>query len=238
MTGKSSSKHLYPNIRLIKPGNRYIVKRLVKIIFDLLVLDLIIIAFFGLMTLIPFDDPEVVEPAPAEIRSMIWVLCLVSVLIISMPVLVYSAIGIPWLVKTLSYEITDEALVVRRGRLTKVEIFVPYRTMTNIGMTKGPFDRIFSIGHLSIETAGMALAISGKIGVDQYIEGLEYTVLQDVYDYIYSQMRKLKGTYSTTTEDFAEASIDDGKEGELYSLIRNLTDEIKELRKAVVKLQK
>ncbi|MHA2331512.1 MAG: PH domain-containing protein [Candidatus Hodarchaeales archaeon] len=208
---------------------------MVKIVFDVLILDLIIVAFIGLMTLIPVAESEV---SPAEIRLIIWAIGLMTVLIVSIPVLVYSAIGVPWLVKTLSYEITDEALVVRRGRLTKVEIFVPYRTMTNIGMTRGPFDRLFNIGHLSIETAGMALAISGKIGVDQYIEGLEESVLQDVYNYIYSQMRKLKSTYSTTTEDFTETSIGDGKEGELSGLIRHLTDEIRELRKAIVKLQK
>ncbi|MFW9995894.1 MAG: PH domain-containing protein [Candidatus Odinarchaeota archaeon] len=235
MTNGNLLSQINPSIRSLRPGNRYIAKRLVKVTINVSLLDLFILVSFGLMTLIPFDE---VDQSPQDIRLMIWIMGLVTVLLISITVFLYSIIGIPWLIKTLSYEITEEALVVRRGRLTKVEIFVPYRTMTNVGLTKGPFDRLFNIGHLSVETAGTSLTLSGKMGVDQYIEGLEDDILGEVYDYIYTRMKKLKGIYSTTTEDNIEESIGESKEGDISNLIKDLTDEIRELRKTVAELQK
>ena len=153
---------------------------------------------------------------------------LITVIITSF-LIIYNSIGTPWLIRTLSYEITEDALIVRRGRITKVEIFVPYRTITNIGIVKGPIDRLFHIGHINIETAGTALGLSGKLGVDQYIEGLKDEDLKKTYDFIYSKMKKLKDVYSTMTEEISSEK----EEVSLVEVIQELVTEIKDLKRTI-----
>lgn len=214
------------NQRLLSPSNRYQRKRFVKVGLYALIIDLIILCTFGFMAILPFTDPD--------IGSFIFWFGLITTLTITLIIALYSIIGIPWLIRTLSYEIKKDALAVKRGRLNKVEIYVPYRTITNIGITRGPFDRFFNIGHISIETAGTALAISGKFGVDQYLEGLDEEILKKTYDFIYNKIKELKGIYTTTTEEQVLVSDEFSKENDsLPKLIKELTNEIRKFRKAV-----
>lgn len=231
----SSSVNLeYSDGRLLSPGKNYLAKRLVKTFFWLIILDSFILGFFGIIAILPYEE---VNSTNTSIGSVIFGLGLICTILLTLIIGIYSAIGIPWLIKTLSYTITDEALIVRRGRLSKIKIFVPYRTITNIGITLGPFDRLFNVGHLSIETAGTALPMSGKLGVDQYIEGLDNEELKETYNYIYHKIKRLKGIYSTTTEDTSSIeSIDNQKETEFSELIKELIAEIREFRKTVERL--
>ncbi len=232
---KSSSGNLeYSDGRLLSPGQNYLVKRIVKLIIWLILLDSFILGFFGILAILPYEE---VNSTNTSIGSVMFELGLICTILLTLIIGIYSAIGIPWLIKTLSYTITDEALIVRRGRLSKTKIFVPYRTITNIGITLGPFDRLFNVGHLSIETAGTALPMSGKLGVDQYIEGLDNEELKETYDFIYHKIKRLKGIYSTTAEDTSYIeSIDNQKETEFSELIKELIAEIREFRKTVERL--
>jgi membrane protein YdbS with pleckstrin-like domain len=211
-----------PDVQLLSPENNYMFKRFVSTGIVILFITIGIMIIFGFMSVLPYGTEE------GNIgKVMLNVGYLLTVIVTSFLV-IYNSIGTPWLIRTLSYEITEDALIVRRGRITKVEIFVPYRTITNIGIVKGPIDRLFHIGHINIETAGTALGFSGKLGVDQYIEGLNDGDLKETYDFIYSKMKKLKDVYSTTTE---EISIE--KEVSLVEVIQELITEIKDLKRTI-----
>jgi uncharacterized membrane protein YdbT with pleckstrin-like domain len=56
--------------------------------------------------------------------------------------------------RSIEYEMGEEELVVRRGIITKSEATVPYRTVTNIDVKRGPLDRMLGISGLHIHTAG------------------------------------------------------------------------------------
>ena len=215
-----------PDVQLLSPGNNYMFKRFVSTGIVILFITIGIMIIFGFMSVLPYGTEE------GNIgKVMLNVGYLLTVIVTSFLV-IYNSIGTPWLIRTLSYEITEDALIVRRGRITKVEIFVPYRTITNIGIVKGPIDRLFHIGHINIETAGTALGFSGKLGVDQYIEGLNDGDLKETYDFIYSKMKKLKDVYSTTTEEIS-IEKENEKEVSLVEVIQELITEIKDLKRTI-----
>ena len=213
-----------PDVQLLSPGNNYMFKRFVSIGIVILLIAIGIMIIFGFMSLLPYSTEE------GNIGTVMLNVGYLITIIITSFLIIYNSIGTPWLIRTLSYEITEDALIVRRGRITKVEIFVPYRTITNIGIIRGPIDRLFHIGHINIETAGTAIGFSGKLGVDQYIEGLTDEHLKETYDFIYSKMKKLKSVYSTTTE---EISIEKEEGDSLVEVIQELITEIIDLKRTI-----
>lgn len=69
--------------------------------------------------------------------------------------LVIAALYIPAWVASIRYEMTDEEVVVHKGVFGRVHKIVPYRTITNVSITRGWLDRIWlNIGNVNIQTAG------------------------------------------------------------------------------------
>lgn len=217
-----------PPVRLLSPGSNYLYKKFTSNGITILLIVIGIMISFWAISTVPFETEEGYIG-----KEILYIGCLVTAAI-TILLSIYYAIGIPWLIRTISYEITEEVLIVRRGRITKVEIFVPFRTITNIGIIRGPIDRLFNIGHIHIETAGTALGFSGKLGVDQYIEGLKDEDLREIYNFLYSKMRKLKGIYSTTTEEIPIDHEENDKS--LVEVMQVLITEIRDLKRVIEKL--
>lgn len=120
--------------------------------------------------------------------------------------------------RSLSYEIQDDEVIVRVGIVTKSVKHVPYRTVTNIKINRGIFDRwFFGIGTLNIQTAGM----SGSTGAEESLVGLKD--VQGVYDTVATKLRAFRGAMSPTaadldtTEERAHAS---GQLGEILEEVK------------------
>jgi membrane protein YdbS with pleckstrin-like domain len=97
---------------------------------------------------------------------------------------------------SLGYEIQDDEVIVNVGVITKTVKHVPYRTVTNITINRGPLDRwIFKIGTLKIQTAGM----SGQTGAEEELVGLEN--VQEVYEMVVNELRKFRGGMTPTAAD-------------------------------------
>ncbi|NPD89705.1 MAG: PH domain-containing protein [Asgard group archaeon] len=54
----------------------------------------------------------------------------------------------------LKYELLDTELTIGKGIITKTKTVIPFRTITNLLIKRGPLDRIFGISTLLIQTAG------------------------------------------------------------------------------------
>ena len=52
------------------------------------------------------------------------------------------------------YQVTDTEVIVHKGVITRTEKIVPFRTVTNIEIKRGPFDRLYGIGSVKVHTAG------------------------------------------------------------------------------------
>lgn len=74
--------------------------------------------------------------------------------------------------RTIRYEMTDDAVIARRGLITQAEDVVPYRMITNIAIRRGPLDRLFGLGTLNVHTAGHSAQEAGPeaklVGLSNY----------------------------------------------------------------------
>ena len=146
---------------------------------------------------------------------VIWLLCLglISIMwIVSFP-LIYL-----W-IKNLSYFIHDDRITIQSGIITKKEQNIPYRSITDFVLARGPFDRILGIGTIKIQTAGQSTSATGYEG--------SLSGLLD-YEPIHTDLReKLKSLHpiseSITTSESVKQSDD--------SVLVQILEELKEIRR-------
>ena len=146
---------------------------------------------------------------------VIWLLCLglISIMwIVSFP-LIYL-----W-IKNLSYFIHDDRITIQSGIITKKEQNIPYRSITDFVLARGPFDRILGIGTIKIQTAGQSTSATGYEGS-----------LSGLLDYkpLHADLReKLKSLHpiseSITTSESVKQSDD--------SVLVQILEELKEIRR-------
>lgn len=98
----------------------------------------------------------------------------------------------PFYYRSLRYVIHEDEVVVEAGILTKSVKHVPYRTVTNLKVARGPFDRLFGIGTLNIQTAGM----SGQTGAEESLVGLRDVA--EVYEQVAASLRRFRGAMPAT----------------------------------------
>ena len=146
---------------------------------------------------------------------VIWLLCLglISIMwIVSFP-LIYL-----W-IKNLSYFIHDDRITIQSGIITKKEQNIPYRSITDFVLARGPFDRILGIGTIKIQTAGQSTSATGYEG--------SLSGLLD-YEPLHADLReKLKSLHpiseSITTSESVKQSDD--------SVLVQILEELKEIRR-------
>jgi uncharacterized membrane protein YdbT with pleckstrin-like domain len=97
---------------------------------------------------------------------------------------------------SLSYEVQDDEVIVRVGIITHSVKHVPYRTVTNITVSRDILDRwFFGLGSLHIQTAGM----SGKSGAEEKLVGLPN--VQEVYELVVTELRRFRGGMAPTAAE-------------------------------------
>ncbi len=131
----------------------------------------------------------------------------------------------PLYYRSISYELRDDEIVVHKGIITRSVKVVPYRTVTNLHLSRGPVDRVLGIGTLRVETAGY----SGQSAAEARLVGLKD------YDFVHTLVREQLRRYravsgATTTEGVppvATAASGDDSVAQLLTEVR----EIKEILK-------
>ncbi len=145
---------------------------------------------------------------------------------------------IPAYCRSLVYEIRADEVVVRVGIITKSVKHVPYRTVTNLQVMQGPFDRLFGLGTLNIQTAGM----SGQQGAEESLVGLSNH--QEVYEMIAESLRQFRSAMAPTQtedEDVAAAPapaatpvvVQAPDNSEVIALMKGILQELKVIRENV-----
>ncbi len=106
--------------------------------------------------------------------------------------------------RSLQYEIHDDEVIVRVGIITQSVKHVPFRTVTNLTVNRGPFDRLFGLGTLNVQTAGM----SGQKGAEESLIGLSN--FQEVYERVAEALRRYRGAMAPDQagEELAPAMAD------------------------------
>jgi membrane protein YdbS with pleckstrin-like domain len=115
--------------------------------------------------------------------------------------LIPALIIVPIYLRSIEYSvITEEGttaseIFVKKGIINITRKHVPFRTITNISSRSGPFDRLFGIGTIEIETAGYS---GTTTQAEEKLEGI--TFYEELRDFILRELRKFKGSYVTGTE--------------------------------------
>ena len=92
---------------------------------------------------------------------------------------------------------TMPEVYVKKGLINITRKHVPFRTITNISSRAGPFDRLFKIGSIEVETAGQSGA-SSMGGPEEKLEGIVF--YEELRDFILRELRRFKDPYVTGTE--------------------------------------
>ena len=125
---------------------------------------------------------------------------------------------IPPYCRSISYELRDDELVVRRGIITKSEDVVPYRMVTNVTVKRGLLDRWLGIGTLLVHTAGFSQQSSAEATLSGLTNWLE------VRERLMTAVHRQAGV----GEDVSEAKLL-GQE-DVPELLQGILEEIKGLR--------
>ncbi len=120
--------------------------------------------------------------------------------------------------RSISYELRDDEVVVRRGILTRSEDVVPYRMVTNVALKRGPFDRLFGIGTLQVHTAGF----SQQTAAESTLTGLAN----------YQQVRELIMAQVHRQRPAAESSVPSQPLGheDVPDILQGILDEVRGMR--------
>ncbi len=122
--------------------------------------------------------------------------------VITLPILVIALTTITVYIRSIRYSVRAESgesmpeVYVRKGIIDITEKHVPLRTITNINTKTGPFDRLFGIGSVEIETAGYSGPT--QYGPEEKIEGIVF--YEELRSYILQHMRQIGTPYVTGTE--------------------------------------
>ena len=148
-----------------------------------------------------FIDPAEMGPALASMGE--WMPVMSRWLVILNAIWLLPALAIiPSYVNSIEYSVISESgesmpeIYVKKGIITVTRKHVPFRTITNIASKIGPFDRLFGIGNVSIETAGYSGA--NQQGPEEKLEGVIFH--EEVRDFILKELRKFRIPFTTTTE--------------------------------------
>ncbi|MHA1943310.1 MAG: PH domain-containing protein [Candidatus Thorarchaeota archaeon] len=137
----------------------------------------------------------------------------------------------PIYIRSFEYSVVAESgktmpeIYVKKGIINITRKHVPFRTITNIQSVAGPFDRLFGIGSIEVETASGSG--SSFYSAEEKLEGL--TFYEELRDFILMELRKFKDPYVTGTEivhpeEEQVLRIEESLEDEILHVLREIRD--------------
>jgi uncharacterized membrane protein YdbT with pleckstrin-like domain len=123
--------------------------------------------------------------------------------------------------QTLRYHFDDEGISMSWGILFRREIYLTYRRIQDIHLTRNILQRWMGLATVSVQTA------SGSSSPEMSIEGL--LEADQLRDYLYGKMRGIRDQtiHSSTRPVAADAALEPGDEA--LALLREIRDGLKAL---------
>ena len=188
--------------KIFRPAKIYLYKEWIKMVATAIGLWLgVLICFVGFTYFMGYVEPLEV-PNPGGLISDWWYTVNYWTIVCNLLWLIPAMIINPFYIRTMEYSVKSESgetmpeIYVQKGLITVTRKHVPFRTITNIYSKAGPFDRLFGIGNVSIETAGFSGA--NQTGPEEKLEGVLF--YEEVRDFILAELRNYRAPYATGTE--------------------------------------
>jgi membrane protein YdbS with pleckstrin-like domain len=223
--------------KIFKPSQAFLHKQLFKAAFVYILIWLFtILSFVGFSPLIAAEEPTIFASA-AQVIDKFFMPVNLWTLGINLTWFIPALIAIPPYFRSIEYSVKAESgdtmpeIYSKRGIITITRKHVPFRTITNISSRAGPFDRIFKIGSVHIETAGYSGA--NQKGPEENLSGIRF--YEEVRDFILKELRKFKEPYVTGTEVVhpTEEPVPrmEGLDDEILITLREIRDILRNKRK-------
>ena len=222
--------------KIFRPSRAFLYKMWVQgVTVAVLIWVATILSFVGLAYLIA-TDPAKHPPGQVTVATY-WDPVNFWTIVLNLAWLIPYLIFIPYYMRSIEYSVKSESgetmpeVYVKKGIVTISRKHVPFRTVTNIESKAGPFDRLFGIGSVSIETAGYSG--SQTTGPEEKLEGIVF--YEEVRDFILNELRKYRAPYTTTTE-VAQPKEEpvprgEGLDDEILITLREIRDLLRSQRK-------
>ena len=161
-----------------------------------------------------FDPATTTRPVPALLKYYAIVSCF--------GVVFFPIIFLPLFCKyrSLRYKFDDEGVSMSWGILFKREVYLTYRRVQDIHVSRGIIQRQLGLATVSVQTA------SGSIGAQMSIEGVGDP--EGLRDYLYSRMRGSRDDKPAQTDAAGETVADPGDEA--LVLLRQIHEQVRALR--------
>ncbi len=144
-----------------------------------------------------FDPTSITRPDPALFRYYV----LTSLLAGPLSPIVLLPLWFRYC--TLRYKFDDSGVSMRWGILFRKEVYLTYRRLQDIHLTKNVLQRWMGLAKISLQTA------SGSSQAEMVVEGVLQA--EQLRDYLYSQMRGAKNPESQNEPSKASLLDSDGK---------------------------
>ncbi|MCZ6834899.1 MAG: PH domain-containing protein [Planctomycetota bacterium] len=162
----------------------------------------------------PYDPSAITRPVPQLLKYYL----LVSILtLVAMPI-VFVVHYIKY--RTLKFRFDDKGIAMSWGYVFRKEIYLTYRRIQDIQVTKNLFHRWLGLASVSIQTA------SGSSGAEMTLEGLPEP--KKMRDYLYSKMRGARGEIEETEVEETAKPVE---QDEALVLLKEIRDELVARRK-------
>ena len=210
-----------PEIRRIYPVNKLLIKFYLTSFVIWLIIGIGIMGLYTFISMISQFESSSSEPLlPPYVMNMFVALFWISSIVIIPPLIIILYIY----VNSMEFIVHGDEIIVKKGVFNKTIKYCPFRTITNISTTAGPFDRVFGIGCVNIETAGKSTTSNSP---EEKLEGLP--LFHEIRDYILNQLRTYDPSKSTgvTFEAF----------NDLQELKNETLNELKEIKQLLKKLK-
>ncbi len=160
-----------------------------------------------------FDPETASRPDPALLRYYL--------LVAALAVLGFPFVILPLYFKyrTLRYRFDEKGISMAWGLLIKREVYLTYRRIQDIHVTRNLFHRWLGLADVSVQTA------SGSSGPEMVIQGLPDP--EGLRDFLYARMR---GARDGEAGEAAGAALP--AEDEALALLREVRDELRRIRAA------
>lgn len=223
--------------RVFKPSSAFRNKECLKVLLlGLLISAVVLFGWWGISGLI-----IILESSPEFfVYPEVWWIPLTTGLLIF--ITIWSIGGVILMnlyVSRIEYSVIAKSgdampeVYVQKGLFQITRKHVPFRTITNISTTAGPFDRLFSIGNINIETAGRS---GQRGGPEEKLEGCEF--FEELRDFILQELRKFRIPYVTGTEAVRRTEepipkLPDSLDDEILWTLREMRDLLTEIARKI-----
>jgi putative membrane protein len=157
-----------------------------------------------------FDPASITRPDPA---LMTYYFIIAALTVAGFPFVI-----LPLLFKyyTLKYRFDDKGVSMAWGVLFHREIYLTYRRIQDIHVSRNFIHRWLGLASVAIQTA------SGTSGAEMTVEGIRNP--EALRDYLYTKMRGARGEAETTEEEELPAD-------EALTLLTEIRDELRDMRR-------